>query len=110
MGEQQIPAISPWKSMERGPLPWLPLCFGVLGLCCVVTVKGGERHRVSIVSDLSARTEKANLCPEPDDSCGMQRRNDVDVKNSLFSLKLNELARSSGVTCADRDGVQQLHR
>lgn len=49
--------------MEWGPLPWLPLCFGVLGLCCLVTVKGGERHRVSIVSDLSARAEKGEPLP-----------------------------------------------
>lgn len=42
--DQQMPVISTWRSVERGPLlPGLSLCFGLLRLCCIVTLLGGQR-------------------------------------------------------------------
>lgn len=105
VGAPQIPVISPLKSVEWGPLlPGLPLCFGVLDLCCIVTLKGGEWHQVPIVSDVSAWTEKANLCCEPDDSSSVHWHGRQE--NLLLSLKMscshepNRMAQSYDLTYA----------
>lgn len=49
--DQQIPVISTWRRVEWGPLlPGLSLCFGVLRLCCIVTLLGGQQGLIFIVS------------------------------------------------------------